>query len=421
MKKSILFFILIFAITIANSQAPGKATIINAPESHGFSSERLHNITKGVKSILKHEETPGGVVAIVRKGELIYTNTFGYQDLKKKIPMDFNSIFRIYSMTKPITSVATMQLWEQGLIKLDDPIHLYIPEFEHMKVAIENEDKSKIIKMVSMERPITIQDLLRHTSGLTYGKFGPKTAVRKEWIKSEHKFRSFTSADFIKEITKLPLIGQPGKRWEYSYSTDVLGRLIEVVSGQELGDYFKEHIFTPLGMNDTGFYIPKEKLHRAAQGHNFKTNDYPTNFIDVAKKPKMSAGGGGLTSTISDYIIFTKMLLNNGSYNGKHLLGRKTVETMTANHMPLDIDKGDLFLPGDGHGFGLGFAVRLEKGMAATPGSKDDFRWGGWAGTGFWIDPAEEMISIFMVQDPKSSAYLRDRYKALVYQALINE
>jgi len=227
-----------------------------------------------------------------------------------------------------------------------------------------------------------------------------------------------SGAEFITNISSLPLIGQPGQRWEYSFSTDVLGRLIEVVSNQKLGDFFKENIFDPLNMTDTNFFIPREKLNRAAQGFDHKTSNYPTNLFDVSKKPKMDSGGGGLCSTISDYAIFSQMLLNKGTYKGVRVLGTKTVELMTANHVAPDVNKGDLYLPGDGYGFGLGFAVRLETGLSSFAGSKGDYRWGGLAGTGFWIDPKENLICLFMIQDIGSSGYLRDRFKALVYQAI---
>lgn len=418
MKKYLLFGIFLLLVQLVICQNGSDSPTIAIPESHGFSSKRLNVLTEGVARILKERKTSGAVVAVIKDGVLIYENTFGYQDMVKKIPMSKNSIFRIYSMTKPITSAATMILWEKGYFKLNDPVHLYLPEFKDMKVALENRSGTEIIDNVAMHHPITIQDLLRHTSGLTYGFFGKQTAIRKTWNAAQISARNMSGAEFITNISSLPLIGQPGQRWEYSFSTDVLGRLIEVVTNQKLGDFFKENIFDPLNMTDTNFFVPREKLNRAAQGFDYKTSNYPTNLFDVSKKPKMDSGGGGLCSTISDYAIFSQMLLNKGKYRGVRILGTKTVELMTANHVAPDVNKGDLYLPGDGYGFGLGFAVRLETGLSAFAGSKGDYRWGGLAGTGFWIDPEENLICLFMIQDIGSSGYLRDRFKALVYQAI---
>lgn len=393
--------------------ASGKA------ENYGFSTERLNRLASNLQRELDIQKTPGAAVAIYRHGSLVYEKTFGYQDLVKKIPMERNSIFRIYSMTKPITSTAVMMLWEEGKFKLNDPVSLYLPEFKNMRVAVENKEKTKIIRTIPAKSQITIQDLLRHTSGLTYGGFGRNTAVRHAYKNANLSPIKNTSQQFIKTISKLPLMAHPGERWEYSYSTDVLGRLVEVVSGITLEAYFNKHLFEPLKMKDTGFHIPEDQLSRAAQGYDYKTKRYPLHLRDVSKSPLMFSGGGGLVSTIHDYARFAQMMLNRGQLDGVRLLSPKTVDLMTANHIEASVKKGDLYLPGAGHGFGLGYAVRLETGIAGVAGSKDDYRWGGWAGTGFWIDPKEQLISIYMMQDVGSSVYLRDRFKALVYQAVI--
>jgi CubicO group peptidase (beta-lactamase class C family) len=390
-----------------------------APEKHGFSAERLERLSQNLERELAIRKTPGAAVLILRHGVIVYELTLGEQDKVAKTAMDMNSIFRIYSMTKPITSAAVMMLWEQGYFKLDDPVSRYIPEFANMKVALENEDQTEIIGMEKPMREITIQDLLRHTSGITYGIFGQPTALRTQYIEAAISPMKMTSEQFIETLTGLPLIDHPGERWEYGYSTDVLGCLVERITGMTLGAFFKQHIFDPLGMDDTGFYIPEEKLSRAAQGYDYLTSTYPGHLKDVAMKPLMHSGGGGLVSTIYDYARFSQLMLNGGELDGIRLLGPKTVELMTSNHIETSVDRGDLYLPGPGYGFGLGYAVRLEPGISATAGSEGDFRWGGWAGTGIWIDPQEELISIFMIQDVGSSAYLRDRFKALVYQAIV--
>ncbi len=393
--------------------ASGKA------ENHGFSTERLNRLTSCLVRELGIQKTPGAAVAIYRNGSLVYEKIFGNQDLVKKIPMKKNSIFRIYSMTKPITSTAVMMLWEEGKFKLNDPVSLYLPEFNKMRVAVVNKEKTKIIRTIPSKRQITIQDLLRHTSGLTYGGFGRSTAVRQLYKNANLSPIKNTSQQFIKTISKLPLMAHPGERWEYSYSTDVLGCLVEVVSGMTLEAFFNRNIFGPLKMKDTGFHIPEDQLFRAAQGYDYKTKRYPLHLRDVSKSPRMYSGGGGLVSTVHDYARFAQMMLNRGQLDGTRLLSPKTVDLMTANHIEASVKKGDLYLPGAGHGFGLGFAVRMETGIAGVAGSKGDYRWGGWAGTGFWIDPEEQMISIYMMQDVGSSVYLRDRFKALVYQAVI--
>jgi CubicO group peptidase (beta-lactamase class C family) len=286
-------------------------------------------------------------------------------------------------------------------------------------VAVENKEKTKIIRTIPAKKQITIQDLLRHTSGLTYGGFGRTTAVRLAYKNANLSPIQNTSQQFIKTISKLPLMAHPGERWEYSYATDVLGCLVEVVSGMTLDAFFKKYIFEPLKMKDTGFHVPEDQLFRAAQGYDYKTKTYPLHLRDVSKSPRMYSGGGGLVSTIRDYARFAQMMLNGGQLDGARLLSPKTVDLMTANHIGASVSKGDHYIPGSGHGFGLGYAVRLETGIAAVPGSKGEYRWGGWAGTGFWIDPEEQLISIYMMQDVGSSVYLRDRFKALVYQAII--
>ena len=396
-----------------------KGLNFEAPEKHGFSPERLERLSANLERELAVRKTPGAAVLIMRHGVIVFEKSFGEQDMVTKTPMDLNTIFRIYSMTKPITSAAVMMLWEQGYFKLDDPISLYIPEFSRMKVAIENEDQSEIFSLEKPKREITIQDLLRHTSGLTYGIFGKPTAVRKEYIKTNLSPSHQTIEEFIEKLTLLPLIAHPGERWEYGYSTDVLGYLVEKISGLSLEAFFDQYILSPLKMEDTGFYIPEEKLSRAAQGFDYSTNNYPTNLKDVARPPLMHSGGGGLVSTLYDYARFSQMMLNGGELDGVRLLSPKTVELMTSNHVEASVERGDLYLPGPGYGFGLGYAVRLEPGISAMAGSQGNYRWGGWAGTGIWIDPQEEMIAIYMMQDVASSAYLRDRFKNLVYQAII--
>jgi len=409
----------LFSLSSLSAQEK-KGLRVEAPEKHGFSPERLEDLATNLERELALRKTPGAAVLIMRHGAIVYEKTFGYQDMVTLTPMDLNSIFRIYSMTKPITSAAVMMLWEQGYFKLDDPVSLYIPEFSRMKVAIENEDQSEIFRLEEPKREITIQDLLRHTSGITYGIFGKPTAIRKAYINTNLSPAQQTIEQFIEKLTQLPLIAHPGDRWEYGYSTDVLGYLVEKISGMSLEAFFDQYIFSPLKMEDTGFHIPGNKLHRAAQGIDHNTNSYPAHLKNVAQPPLMHSGGGGLVSTLYDYARFSQMMLNGGELDGIRLLGSKTVELMTSNHVEASTERGDLYLPGPGYGFGLGYAVRLEPGISAIAGSQGDYRWGGWAGTGIWIDPREELVAIYMMQDVASSSYLRDRFKILVYQAIVD-
>ncbi|MCL4160967.1 UNVERIFIED_CONTAM: hypothetical protein GTU68_022708 [Idotea baltica] len=370
--------------------------------------------------MLTKTKTPGAAVAIIKNGEVVYQNAYGYRDMVTESPMKLDHIFRIYSMSKPITSTAIMMLWEKGKLQLNDPISKYLPEFKNMTVAVENEDQTEILETPKAKKSITIQDLLRHTSGLSYGLFGKQTAFRKTYSTAKISTNGVTSAEFVSNLAKLPLKGEPGEVWEYSFSTDVLGRIVEVISGERLGDFMQKNILEPLGMKDTGFYMPKEKMNRVAQGYDYFTKKHPSYLLKAGEKPSMDSGGGGMLSTLSDYGKFSQMILNKGEFNGVRLLGRKTVEYMTANHLSEKVDKGDLYLPGDGYGFGLGFAVRTHTGVSPEVGSVGEHAWSGWAGTGFWIDPKENMISLFMVQDVVNAGYLRSTFKTLVYQTLVD-
>ena len=417
-RSAVLILVCFLSLLYSNAQ-DRNGLRVEAPEKHGLSPERLERLSVNLERELAVRKTPGAAVLIMRHGVIVYEETFGEQDMVTETPMYLNSIFRIYSMTKPITSVAVMMLWEQGYFRLDDPVSLYIPEFSEMKVAIENEDQSEILRLEKPKREITIQDLLRHTSGLTYGIFGKPTAVRQAYLNTNLSPSQQTIEEFIEKIVHLPLIAHPGERWEYGYSTDVLGHLVEKISGLSLEAFFDKHILIPLKMEDTGFFIPEEKLPRAAQGFDYSINSYPAHLKDVARPPLMHSGGGGLVSTLYDYARFSQMMLNGGELDGVRLLSPKTVELMTSNHVEASVDRGDLYLPGPGYGFGLGYAVRLVPGISAMAGSQGNYRWGGWAGTGIWIDPREELIAIYMMQDVASASYLRERFKNLVYQAIV--
>jgi len=394
------------------------------PEEVGFSSERLDRITQMFRDDAAEGTVPGFVLLIARHGKIAYFEAAGVLDPDTKTPMTKDAIFRIYSMSKPITQVTAMMLYEQGRITLDEPVAKYLPQFKDMKVGIEKADPAggqPTLDLVAAQRPMLIQDLMRHTSGLTYGFFG-NLLVKKAYVEAQLAKGDFDNAEFANRIAKLPLAFQPGTTWDYSHSTDVLGRLIEVVSGKSLYQAEKELLLDPLGMKDTSFFVTDAAKHsRIAEP--FKADrtivvDAEVNDPRVARK--WESGGGGLTGTTTDYARFLQMLLNGGTLDGKRYLGPKTVAYMTADHMGNVIVPGPYYLPGPGYGFGLGFAVRKEQGVAPAMGSPGEYYWGGAGGTYFWVDPKEDMYVVFMMQSPKQRIHYRPVIRDMVYAALVN-
>jgi CubicO group peptidase (beta-lactamase class C family) len=352
---------------------------------------------------------------VARRGKIAWTRTMGFRDRAAKDPMRADSIFRIYSMTKPMVSVAAMMLVEEGRMQVSDPVSKYIPEMGRMKVGVETtEDGKTTLQLSDPAREMTIQDLMRHTSGLIYGTRG-KSLVNAAYIEAKIGSRDVSNEEFVAKVAKLPLRFSPGDRWEYGVSTDVLGRVVEIVSGKTLGEFLNERVFTPLGMTDTAFHVSADKLNRAAQPWQVPEAPPMTPRFDVAEKPRFESGGGGLTSTIDDYLRFAIMVADGGEFAGKRLLGSKTVEFMTADHTGAR--------PGrpPGLGFGLGFEVRTSVGDSGLPGSLGEYGWAGNAGTLFWIDPKEQLIAIYMVQvDDGVRVMLRNQFRTMVQSALIN-
>ncbi len=393
------------------------------PADVGMSSARLDRLTAALQRAVDSGELPGAVALVARKGRLVYQKSFGMQDKTLGIPMANDSIFRIYSMTKPIVSVAAMILYEEGRLAMYEPLSKYLPEFKDMRVGIESRDPvtgAPTFDTVPARRQITIQDLMRHTSGLTYGGLGGRSAVKDLYREAGLASQSWTTERFAGAIARLPLVFEPGTTWEYGHSTDVLGRVVEVVAGKPLDVFLAERILGPLAMRDTGFHVPPEKLQRLAQPQpDPKTGEVPE-LIDVTKPATFFAGGHGLVSTPGDYLRFCQMLLNGGELAGVRILGRKTVEYMTADHLTPAIAPGPAYLPGPGYGFGLGFAVRREAGMSEWPGSVGEFFWGGYAGTAFWIDPKEQLVPVLMFQDPARRVHYRVLFRNLVTQALVD-
>ncbi len=414
---------LALGLTLCPMLPVGAADLPTAkPEDVGLSSLRLARITETLKADVERGRIPGAVVVIARRGRIAYAEAVGFRDKATGAPMSPDAIFRIASMTKPLVSVAAMMLYEDGRLFVSDPVSKYIPALGKMQVGVERIDPmtgKSVLTLVPAEREMTVQDLLRHTSGLTYGNRGT-TAIHKAYpMSSSAASREVTSAEFIDRLAKAPLLYQPGTRWEYSFSSDVLGRVVEVASGKSLGQFLSERIFEPLKMTDTGFWVPAAKQARLAQA--FATDPdtgKPVTIPDVSVPAKFECGGGCAVSTAGDYVRFAQMMLNRGTLDGTRLLGRKTVEYMTSDHLGPVTGAGD-YLPGPGYGFGLGFAVRRETGLASLTGSAGDYNWGGAYGTAFWVDPKEQLVVVFMVQAPGAiRVHYRQLLKSFVLQAI---
>jgi CubicO group peptidase (beta-lactamase class C family) len=385
---------------------------VAAPAQVGLSAERLERLSAVLGAEVARGRVPGAVALVARNGRIAYFESFGQRDPGAGTPMAKDSIFRIYSMTKPVVSVAAMMLWEEGRFFLDEPIGKYLPELNELKVAIARDGT---LEHVPTTRKITIQDLFRHTSGLTY-EFRGSGPIHKMYMDAKIYTRNQTNADQTATLGKMPLIHQPGTRWEYSRSTDVLGRLIEVLSGDTLGGFLQKRIFGPLSMVDTAFHVPQPKHPRLTEAFAKDPDSGGTvQLLEVRTAPKFESGGGGLVSTASDYARFLQMMLNRGALDGKQLLSRKTVELMTADHLGSITGAPDLLVPG--YGFGLGFAVRLHAGISAMPGSVGQYFWGGLAGTTFWVDPAEDLFGILLIQAPGQREYFRMLFRDMVYSA----
>jgi CubicO group peptidase (beta-lactamase class C family) len=384
------------------------------PESLGLSPVRLARMSDAFKREIDKGTIPGVTVMVARRGQIGWFEALGRQSPAASAPMARDSIFRIFSMTKPIVSVGVMQLVEDGFLLLNEPVAKYIPEFAETKVGVETGGK---LELAPLARPITIQDLLRHTSGLTNDTAGTGP-IQQMYKQSRIRDRSISNAEHASIVAAMPLLCQPGAEWNYSRSTDILGRIIEIVSGKSLGAYLTERILAPLRMAETAFHTGAENAGRLADPFaNDPWTGEPTKLFDMLERPVMESGGGGLVSTTMDYARFCQMLLNGGSLDGTRIIGRKTLQLMASNHLASNVKiNGILLAPG--HGFGLGFAVRTDDGMAPFAGSAGQFFWSGVAGTFFWIDPKEELFAVFMSQGPGQREYTRNLVRGLVYAAV---
>ena len=384
------------------------------PESLGLSSVRLQRMSDAFKRDIDKGTTPGVTMMVARRGQIGWFDALGRQNPASPAPMAHNTLFRIFSMTKPIVSVGIMMLLEEGTFLLNDPIAKYIPEFSEQKVGVENNGR---LELVPPRRPITIQDLLRHTSGIAYEHTG-NGLVQQLYQQSRVRSRKISNAEHAALVASMPLMCQPGAEWNYSRSTDILGRLIEVVSGKTLGAFLTERILAPLQMAETAFHTGPENADRLAEP--FPVDPWSgekVQLFDMLETPVMESGGGGLVSTTMDYARFCQMLLNGGVLDGNRIIGRKTLQLMASNHLDPSVKLESHLVPA-GHSFGLGFAVRTLEGMAPFAGSVGQFFWSGMAGTFFWIDPKEELFAVFMSQGPGQREYFRSLVRSLVYAAV---
>ncbi len=392
---------------------------IVTPEKAGFSAARLGRISAVMQGYVEQNKIAGAVTLVARRGNVVHFEKCGYQDLASGKALELDTIFRIYSMTKPITSVALMMLHERGLFQLTDPVSKFIPAFQEIKVFVDEDQRADLV------RPITIHNLLTHTAGFSYGyKETADLPVDKLYDQAQLWDPAIDNQEITRRIAALPLARQPGQAWQYSVATNVVGYLVELLSGLSLGQFFEQEIFNPLGMVDTAFSVPSDKIQRLATLYALTEHGLhalepdPWGFDFVTNR--LQYGGGGLVSTVGDYARFAQMLLDQGQLDGARLLGRKTVELMTLNHLPpsllpmLDEDE-----PRPGIGFGLGFAVVMDAAQSGLLGSLGAYSWSGMANTHFWVDPQEQLIAIIALQHfPFGEPSITNDFQTLVYQAL---
>jgi len=401
------------------------------PEQVGMSTKNLAKVGEVLKKEVADGSFRGAVVMVARKGKLVYQDAVGMQTVSTKMTPE--AVFRIYSMTKPLVSVAAMMLVEDGVIQLTDPVSKYLPGFDKLQVSVPTKDAAGNITyaLVPQERQMTVQDLLRHTSGLAYGEITTNAPV-KEGLERigvyrkdmDYEARNLTPPEQIEKMATVPLAFQPSTTWHYSLSSDMLGRVVERASDRTLADFLEERLFKPLKMKDSGFWVPAAKTPRLAESlekDRFAGRAFP--LIDVSSPPKNASGGAGAVSTAADYLRFCQMLMNGGTLDGVRVMSRTTIKLMTSDHLGNFIiqtpQPGELLLGTKGYSFGLGFAVRTGDGVAGVPGSAGEYMWAGYAGTYFWVDPKEQLTAVLMTQAASPQrAYFRKLVKQLVYQAV---
>ena len=417
-KRNWLVYALLLIFVLITSAAFAKDLPTATPAEVGLSSERLNIIDTVLKADIEKGKIEGAVLLVARKGKIAYFKSFGMRNKEKLLPMEKDSIFRVYSMTKPVVGVAVMMLLEEGKLVLSDPVAKYIPAFKDIKVAEIKKDETgkEVVTTVKPRNAMTIQDLLRHTSGLTYW-FWPPKAIQSMYLKAGmNKLDKFTNAEVCEKLATLPLVTDPGIKYTYSRSYDVLGRVVEVVSGMSLDKFLEERIFKPLEIKDSRFKLTGPDVDRLV----YLTPKYFL-YTEPTETLKFFSGGGGLVSTAMDYARFAQMLLNGGELDGKRLLGPRTVAFMTSDHLGSMGNRNDgMYVPGRGYGSGFGFYVRVDAGNAYFLGNVGEFYKGGAAGTVFWVDPTEDLVGVFMVNTTTLASYYRYLIKTLIYQAIVD-
>jgi CubicO group peptidase (beta-lactamase class C family) len=409
-------------LTIAAISSASAEGVFDISAGAHFNPQKLERIGEYFRDEIATGKIPGAILLIQQHGQPVYFENFGVRDVDTKLPMTADTIFRLYSMSKPITSVAAMMLVEDGKLALDDPVSKYIPDFADVKVGVERPDESgkPALALEPLKRPITIEDLLRHTSGLTYGFYGDG-AVRKLYADADLFNSDVDNAEFVKRVAALPLAEQPGTLWDYGHSTDVLGRVIEVASGQSLFLFEKQRLLDPLGMIETAFYVADAtKRPLLAEPMPDDRSISPVAGIrDPMMQRRWESGGAGMVGTIGDYARFAQMLLNGGTLDGRRYLKPETIALMTSDHLGPEtkIARDYFYFPGASSGFGLGFAVRIAQ-PPNTSWPLGEYRWDGVAGTFFFVDPKDDMFAIFMVQTPSQRGRIQLALKTLIYEAL---
>lgn len=429
MKNILTFCLCLFVQTLTIAQFAGFGLPITTPSEVNMSAERLQNIDDFIQSYIDKGFVPGGTFLVARAGQVVYNKSFGYQTTAKQKPYKNDDIYRLASMTKAVTTVAIMQLYEQGKLGLDDPIFYYIPAFAKMHVLETFEAKDSTFTTIPAKHQITIRHLLTHSSGITYGDFHPGKiqAVYTKFgvtnVGLSHP--TWTTEELVDHIAQVPLIFEPGEKYMYGLNMEVLGRIVEVVSGKTLSEYFQKNIFQPLGMKETHFYLPKELHSRLVPTYTYNKDKqlitYPDSTIDYPKSPDHShyAGGGGLSGTTMDYAIFIQALANGGEYNGKRILAPKTVELIATDQLVAQNRQGKGYSQKLGKTYGLGFALTTDEGAGLGPKSPGTFEWGGAFNTKFFIDPAEGLTFVGMTQIiPNTHPEFWDRLYAMIYTAI---
>jgi CubicO group peptidase (beta-lactamase class C family) len=400
-----------------------------------MSSERLDRIGQVFQQEIDSGALPGAVVMVAREGKLVYSAALGMEDPQADEPMQEDSIFRLYSMTKPLVSVAAMILMEEGKLHLAEPVAKYLPEFADLQVSVPETDGDgkTTYSNVPLKRPMTVQDLLRHTAGLAYGELTRNPEVQQAYAEAgvfnpggmPFDARGVAPDEQVAGLGKAPLVNQPGEVWQYGLATDVLGRVIERVSGMELAEFLEARVFGPLKMDSTGFYVPENAMGRLAESFATDASGAPIALIDVSAPPANASGGGGAVSTAGDYLRFNQMMLQGGELEGVQVLSPTSVKLMTADHLgeriQTPLTPGEPMMGVHGYTFGLGFMVREEDGIAGVPGSEGEYMWAGYAGTFFWNDPEERLTAVLMAQMPGPSApHYRRLRKQLVHAAIVD-